>query len=70
METQMAAELETYMLTQYVAGQRNLGAIYLQAERQYWKNHINDPGVVDHHSPSRLYLGFMVMFGDPSLRMH
>ncbi len=70
LETQMAAELETYMLTQYVAGQRNLGAIYLQAERQYWKNHINDPGVVDHHSPSRLYLGFMVMFGDPSLRMH
>jgi hypothetical protein len=70
METQMAAELETYMLTQYVAGQRNLGAIYLQAERQYWRSHINDPGIADHHSPSRLYLGFMVMFGDPSLRMH
>ena len=55
METQMAAELETYMLTQYVAGQRDLSTMYLQAERQYWKNHINDPGVVDHHSPSQLY---------------
>jgi Peptidase family C25 len=70
MEPQMAAELETYMLTQYVGGQRNLGAIYLLAEREYWRHHINDSGIVDHHSPSRLYLGFMVMFGDPSLRMH
>ncbi len=71
MEPQMAAELETYMLTQYVGGQRNLGAIYLLAERQYWKNHgINDPGSGRlNHSPSRLYLGFMVMFGDPALRM-
>jgi len=70
MEPQMSAELETYMLTQYVAGQRHLGAIYLQAEREYWEHHIDDPGVVDHHSPSRLFLGFMVMFGDPSLRLH
>jgi hypothetical protein len=70
MEPQMAAELETYMLADYVRGERGLGAIYLQAEREYWKHHIDDPGIVDHHSPSRLYLGFMVMFGDPSLRMH
>jgi len=70
MEGQMAFELETYMLTDYVKGQRVLGAMYLHAERQYWEHHITDPGVVDHHSPSRLYLGFLVMFGDPSLRMH
>jgi len=70
LEPQMAAELETYMLADYARGERNLGAIYLQAEREYWKHHIDDPGVVDHHSPSRLYLGFMVMFGDPTLRMH
>jgi Peptidase family C25 len=70
MEPQMAAELETYMLTDYVGGQRSLGTIYLQAERKYWDHHIDDPGIVDHHSPSRLYLGFMVMFGDPSLRIH
>lgn len=70
MEPQMAAELETYMLTDYVGGERNLGAIYLRAEREYWQHHIDDPEIVDHHSPSRLYLGFMVMFGDPSLRVH
>ncbi len=70
MEPQMAAEFETYMLTDYVHGERNLGTIYLRAERHYWEHHIDDPGVVDHHSPSRLYLGFLVMFGDPSLRMH
>jgi Peptidase family C25 len=69
MEPQMAAELETYMLTDYVRGQRNLGAIYLHAEQEYWKHHIDDPGNIDRHSPSRLYLGFGVMFGDPSLRM-
>jgi len=69
MEPQMAAEFETYMLTEYVGRERNLGAIYLRAEREYWEHHIDDPGIVDHHSPSRLYLGFMVMFGDPSLRM-
>ena len=39
----MAAELETYMLTDYSAGQRNLGAIYLHAEREYWEHHIGDP---------------------------
>ena len=70
MEPQMAAEFETYMLTDYVNGERNLGAVYLRAEKQYWEHHIDDPGIVDHHSPSRLYLGFLVMFGDPSLRMH
>jgi hypothetical protein len=70
MEDQMAAELETYMLTDYVKGERVLGALYLQGERAYWKRHIDDRGVVDHHSPSRMYFGFMVFFGDPSLRMH
>ena len=40
----MAAELETYMLADYVGGQRNLGAIDLQAEREYWEHHIDDPG--------------------------
>jgi hypothetical protein len=69
-EPWMGAEFETYMLTDYVKGQRILGAIYLQAERAYWEHHIDDPGVTDHHSVSRLYLGFLVMFGDPSLRMH
>jgi hypothetical protein len=66
----MATDLEKSMFTDYLAGQRNLGAIYLHAEQNYWRLHINDLGTFDHHSPSRLYLGFMVMFGDPSLRMH
>ena len=65
----MAAELETYMLTDYLKGQRTLGEIYLRAERQYWEHHIDDAGRQDGHSPSRLFLGFFVMFGDPSLRM-
>jgi hypothetical protein len=65
----MATDLETSMFTDYLAGQRNLGAIYLHAEQNYWRKHINDLGTSDHHSPSRLYLGFMVMFGDPSLRI-
>jgi Peptidase family C25 len=66
----MATDLEKSMFTDYLAGQRNLGAIYLHAQQNYWRLHIEDPGTSDHHSPSRLYLGFMVMFGDPSLRMH
>jgi len=70
MEPWMAAEVETYMLTAYAAGQRNLGSIYLGAERQYWQNHLDDLGKIDAHSPPRLYLGFLVMFGDPSLRLH
>jgi hypothetical protein len=70
MEPQMAAETETYMLSTYGSGERNLGTIYLNAERQYWQNHLDDLGTVDGHSPSRLYLGFLVMFGDPSLRLH
>jgi len=70
MEPQMSAEFETYMLRAYTQGQRNLGEIYLNAEVEYWKHHIDDPGTVDRHSVSRLFLGFLVMFGDPSLRMH
>jgi hypothetical protein len=70
MEDWMAAELESYMLADYAGGQRNLGAIYLGAEREYWKHHLDDMGRIDFHSISRFYLGFMVMFGDPSLRMH
>jgi hypothetical protein len=70
MEPQMSEELETYMLTDYTSGQRELGAIYLRAERKYWSNHINDPGITDHHSPSRIYFGFLTLTGDPSLRIH
>jgi hypothetical protein len=70
MENWMAVELEGYMLAQYARGERNLGSIYLQAEREYWKHHVDDTGKTDFHSISRFYLGLMVMFGDPSLRMH
>jgi peptidase C25-like protein len=69
MEPQMSAEFERYMLLLYAKGLRNLGAIYLQAEAEYWKHHIDDPGVADRHSVSRLFLGFLVFFGDPSLRV-
>ena len=69
MEDWEAAEMETSMLTRYAQGQRVLGAIYLQAERDYWTRHIDDNGKVDFHSISRFYLGLMAMFGDPSLRL-
>jgi len=70
MEPQMSAEFETYMLSAYTRGERNLGVIYHQAETNYWKHHVDDPGTVDRHSVPRLFLGFLVMFGDPSLRLH
>jgi hypothetical protein len=70
MESWIGAEFETYMLTTYQGGQRILGSIYLQGAREYWRHHFGDSGSTDFHSISRLYLGFLVFFGDPSLRIH
>jgi Peptidase family C25 len=70
MESWIGAEFETYMLTTYQGGQRILGSIYLQSAREYWRHHFGDTGNIDFHSISRLYLGFLVFFGDPSLRIH
>ena len=69
MESWIGAEFETYMLTSYQGGQRILGSIYLQGAREYWRHHFGDFGSTDFHSISRLYLGFLVFFGDPSLRI-
>jgi hypothetical protein len=70
-EDQMGVELEKYMLASYVRESKPvLGDIYLKAQQQYWGNHQNDHGKSgDYHSISRLYLGWMVFFGDPSLRL-
>jgi hypothetical protein len=69
-EDWMGTELETDMLSDYQGGDRVLGSIYLTGERAYWNNHQGDVGgTADFHSQSRYYLGWMVFFGDPSLRM-
>jgi hypothetical protein len=73
-----ATELETTMLTNYVdqilAAQNYpvLGALYLLAQQAYYGQHVNDaniPNQSDYHSIPRLYLGWMIFAGDPSLRL-
>jgi hypothetical protein len=73
-----ATELETTMLKNYVdqilARQNNpvLGALYLLAQQAYYGKHVNDasiPKQSDYHSIPRLYLGWMIFHGDPSLRL-
>lgn len=72
-----AKELETYLLAAY-ANQFEpiLGDIYLTAQQKYWAAHQMDTGSgkppfqgYGYQSISRFYLGFMVFFGDPSLRL-
>ena len=75
-EDPMAVELETYLLAEYVSTSKPgasspiLGDLYLKAQQQYWANHqtfnLNQD---EYHSVPRFYLGWMVFFGDPSLRM-
>jgi hypothetical protein len=73
-----ATELETTMLTNYLdqieTGQSNpvLGDLYLSAQQAFYGNHVNDanvPNQSDYHSIPRLYLGWMIFHGDPSLRL-
>jgi hypothetical protein len=64
----MGVELETFMLGAYRSEFNPiLGDIYLKAQQQYWEKHQTDPGK-DVSSP-RFFLGWMVFFGDPSLRL-
>jgi hypothetical protein len=68
-EDWMAVELETYVLAAY-HNEVNpiLGDVYLKGQRQYWVNHQSDqPGTPE--SSLRFFLGWMVFFGDPSLRL-
>jgi hypothetical protein len=49
-----------------------LGDLYLQAQQSYWWKHQGDAAdrhKGDYHSIPRLYLGWFVFFGDPSLRL-
>jgi Peptidase family C25 len=71
------AEIETHLLSTYVGLPSDsvvvLGDSYLFAQRQYWAgSHSGDAttsGLNDYHGIPRLYLGWMVLFGDPSLRL-
>jgi hypothetical protein len=67
-------EIETHFLKAYVnAAHPVLGSLYLTAQQQYWAGPHNadasTPGLGDYHGIPRLYLGWMVFFGDPSLRL-
>ncbi len=50
-----------------------LGSIYLTAQQQYWagpdSSDAATAGLPDYHGIPRLYLGWLVFFGDPSLRL-
>jgi hypothetical protein len=60
------ADLERFMLAAYAQeADPVLGDIYLKAQQRYWPDH-TDGGP---HGGSRFYLGWMVFFGDPSLRL-
>ena len=70
----MGVELETDMLADYQRGDRVLGSIYQAGEQAYfWNNYQLNNGVPQGggqlQQPPRYYLGWMVFFGDPSLRM-
>jgi len=79
----MGAELETNMLQDYEYGDRILGSIFLTGQRKYYQNHFQlNNGVPANcvlnfqnqqcqlQAPPRIYLGWMVFYGDPSLRMY
>ena len=68
------ARIENYLLTAYAeAVNPVLGDLYLSAQRQYWagpdSHDAATSGLTDYHGIPRLYLGWMVFFGDPSLRV-
>lgn len=53
-------------------GRPVLGDLYLGAQQTYWNAHQADAttaGSGDYHPIPRLYLGWLVLFGDPSLRL-
>jgi hypothetical protein len=73
-EDQSGAELEGYVLGAYVNDPEPvpiLGDSLLSAQRQYWANHQSDVGNQGggYQGVTRFYLGWMVFFGDPSLRL-
>jgi hypothetical protein len=69
------AEIHANLLSAYVAavGTAVLGDLYLTAQREYWAGPRSKDAATsslpDYHGIPRLYLGWMVFFGDPSLRI-
>jgi hypothetical protein len=67
-------QIETNLLKAYVSSSNPvLGSLYLTAQQQYWagpdSNDATNPNLGDYHGIPRLYLGWLVFFGDPSLRL-
>jgi hypothetical protein len=60
------AELQGYMLSRWNDGERTLGDIWLQAQRDYWFHNINSGGVF---TAPRIQLGIMTFYGDPTLEL-
>jgi hypothetical protein len=68
------ARIETSLLRAYVSSSNPiLGRLYLTAQQQYWagpdSKDAANPHSSDYHGIPRLYLGWLVFFGDPSLRL-
>jgi hypothetical protein len=70
------AEIEGYLLDAYVGSTSVapvLGDLFLSAQRQYWGGAASQiastKGLGDYHGIPRLYLGWLLFFCDPSLRL-
>jgi hypothetical protein len=59
-------DLGQRMLARYAAGNFTLGDIWRGGQERYWRDFPNRGEVI---GASRIYLGFMTFFGDPSLRL-
>jgi hypothetical protein len=54
------------MLRAYVRGGSVLGAIWMAGQQEYWKRNHNSENQI---GAPRIYLTYMTLFGDPSLRL-
>ena len=63
-EDDKGQDLEKELFLRYGAGDRILGDLWLNGQRNYWINNRASENVFRH---PRIYLGIMTMFGDPSL---
>lgn len=61
-----AVDLEVEMLRAYVRGVSVLGAIWMAGQQEYWKRNHNSENQI---GAPRIYLTYMTLFGDPSLRL-
>jgi len=66
MENDKGRELHRRVLRRYAQGDRILGDMWLNGQRQFWRDFV---GSGDIFREPRVFLGIMTFFGDPSLRV-